>query len=75
MCCDDVGKGLSNCMSDTPVTIPTTATTVLPRSSHRPEHIFMAVVLVMVTVQWALCTRLYTQDVFQERNLVYFGGV
>jgi hypothetical protein len=41
----------------------------------RPEHIFMAVVNVMVTVLWILITRKYLQDVFQERNIVYFGGV
>jgi hypothetical protein len=46
-----------------------------PVHPYRPEHIFMAVVNVMVTVLWILITRKYLQDVFQERNIVYFGGV
>eukprot|EP00038_Savillea_parva_P007699 m.171951 g.171951 ORF g.171951 m.171951 type:complete len:282 (-) comp13450_c0_seq1:1689-2534(-) len=41
----------------------------------RSEHIFMAGVLVMVTANWMLITRKYLQDVFQERNIVYFGGL
>mmetsp|Transcript_6755 Transcript_6755/g.17393 ORF Transcript_6755/g.17393 Transcript_6755/m.17393 type:complete len:262 (+) Transcript_6755:81-866(+) len=40
----------------------------------RPEHVFMAVVLSLLAVFWTLVTRRYLQDVFQERNIVYFGG-
>lgn len=35
----------------------------------------MAVVLCMVSVFWGMVTRKYLQDVFQERNIVYFGGL
>eukprot|EP00037_Helgoeca_nana_P026789 m.303995 g.303995 ORF g.303995 m.303995 type:complete len:297 (+) comp27311_c2_seq11:116-1006(+) len=40
-----------------------------------PEHVFMAVVLGLVSANWFMVARKYTQDVFQERNLVYFGAL
>jgi hypothetical protein len=35
----------------------------------------MAVVLGLVSANWFMVARKYTQDVFQERNLVYFGAL